>query len=101
MRQRVARFLQKVNATQDLPTIRWADITCIAATGSDAFSAFQVWLTFAYQDGTKTQITVEMKGYWDIVDSLHERFPSIPADWYDRMAETPWHADAVLYERGF
>jgi hypothetical protein len=101
MSHRVARFFQKVNATENLPEIRWADVTRIQAMGTDAFSAFQVWLKFTYGDGTKAEVTVEMKGYWDIVDLLHERLPSVPADWYDRMAETPWHADAVLYDRGF
>lgn len=84
---------------QPCPEIRWQDVVRIEAMGTDAFSPFQVWLTFTYRDGTEAQVGAEMKGYWDLVDALDERFPSVSPDWYDRMAETPWHAEAVLFER--
>jgi hypothetical protein len=97
--QKLARLAKEPVFGQPCPEVRWQDVVRIEALGTDAFGAFQIWLTFTYDDGSKTQVAVEMKGYWDIVDSLHERFPSIPADWYDRMAETPWHTEAVLFER--
>ncbi len=76
MRHRAARFFQKAYATQNLPEIRWADVTRIEAMGTDAFSAFQVWLTFTYADGTRTQVTVEMKGYW--ISLIHCTSVSLP-----------------------
>ena len=67
--------------------------------GTDAFSAFQIWLTFIYSDGTQAEVAVEMKGYWDIVESLRTRFPSIPPTLYEEMAEQPWHVERVLYDK--
>ncbi len=71
----------------------------VFAMGTDAFSAFQIWLTFTYADGKTEQVVVEMKGYWDIVESLHTHVPSIPPTWYDEMAKQPWHVERLLYAR--
>lgn len=97
--QKLARLAQQPVFGPSCPEIRWQDVVRIEAMGTDAFSPFQVWLTFIYGDGKEAQVAAEMKGYWDVVDSLHERFPSILPDWYARMAKTPWHVEAVLFER--
>ncbi|HWQ90235.1 MAG TPA: hypothetical protein VN673_01095 [Clostridia bacterium] len=99
MSHRLAKFMQGFTATEPAPQVRWEDLVRIDAMGTDAFSAFQIWLTFTYRDGTKLQVTVEMKGYWDIVDSLHTRLPSISPTWYEEMAARPWHTEEVLYTR--
>ncbi len=99
MSRRLAKFMQKLSATQPCPQIRWRDVVRIFAMGTDAFSAFQIWLTFTYSDGQQAQVVVEMKGYWGIVESLHSHFPSISPTWYDEMAQQPWHVERLLYQR--
>jgi hypothetical protein len=99
MTHRVAKFIQRLSGTTPCPEIRWQDVVRIEAMGTDAFSAFQIWLTFTHSDGTKAEVAIETKGYWDIVDSLHTRFLSIPATWYDEMSEQQWHVERVLYSR--
>ena len=91
--------MQRLSGTTACPEIRWQDVVRIEAMGTDAFSAFQIWLTFTHSDGTKAQVTIETRGYWDIVDSLHTRFISIPATWYDEMSEQQWHVERVLYDK--
>ncbi len=85
--------------TTPYPKIRWQDVVRIEAMGTDAFSAFQVWLTFIHSDSSQAQVAIETKGYWDIVASLHKRYPSISPDWYEEMSEEPWHVERVLYSR--
>ena len=99
MSHRVARFMQRLLPTKPCPEIRWQDVVRIEAMGTDAFSAFQIWLTFTHSDGTEVKVFIETKGYWDIVDSLHARFPSISPAWYDEMSQQQWHVEAVLYSR--
>jgi hypothetical protein len=99
MSHRVAKFMQRFSATEPCPEIRWHEVVRIEAMGTDAFSAFQIWLTFRYSDGSEVQVTIEMRGYWDIVESLHTRFPSISPTWYDEMSEQSWHAERVLYDK--
>jgi hypothetical protein len=91
--------MQKLSPTKPCPEIRWQDVVRIETVGTDAVSAFQIWLTFTHSDGTEAQVFVETKGYWDIVESLHTRFPSISPTWYDDMSEQPWHVERVLYTR--
>lgn len=99
MSHRIAKFIQRLSGTKPSPEIRWSDVIRIEAMGTDAFGAFQIWLTFTHSDGTRAEVVIETNGYWDIVDSLHTRFPSIPPTWYDQMAEQPWHVERVLYSR--
>lgn len=98
IRQTLSRFAKEPVFGQPCPEILWDDIVRIEAVGTDAFGPFQLWITFTYDDDTQVRITSEMKGYWNIVDSLTEHFPLISPDWYNRMAETPWDAEAVLFE---
>ena len=91
--------MQKLSATKPCPEIRWQDVVRIEAMGTDAFSAFQIWLTFIHSDGTEAQVFIETKGYWDIVESLHTHFPSISSTWYEKMTERPWHVESVLYDK--
>ena len=81
------------------PEIRWSEVVRIEAMGTDAFSAFQIWLTFMYDDGSTALVAHEMRGYWEIVKSLHTRFPSISPTWYAEMAKEPWHVERVLFSR--
>ena len=99
MSHRIARLIQILSGATPCPQIRWPDVVRIEAMGTDSFSAFQIWLTFTHVDGTQAEVTIETRGYWDIVDSLHTRFPSISPTWYDEMAEQPWHVEKVLYSR--
>src|SRR6185503_15330239 len=94
--QKLRRIAREPIFPRPCPEIRWHDVVRIEAMGTDAFSAFQIWLTFIYSDGTQAEVAVEMKGYWDIVESLRTRFPSIPPTLYEEMAEQPWHVERVL-----
>jgi hypothetical protein len=71
----------------------------IEATGTDAFGVFEVWLTIHQSDGSEITLTVHHRGYDRILESLPERFPSIPPDWYGQITEQPWHVESVLYVR--
>ena len=97
--QKLARVAREPIFGRPCPEIRWQDVVRIEATGTDAFGPFQIWLTFAYSDGSQVDVAVEMKGYWGIVESLHTRLPSISPTWYQEMAEQPWHVESVLYEK--
>ena len=99
MSHRVAKFMQRLLASEPCPEIHWHEVVRIEAMGTDAFSAFQIWLTFTHSDGSEAQVAIEMRGYWDIVESLHTRFPSISPTWYDEMSEQPWHVERVLFTR--
>jgi len=97
--KRMKKLAGRHIGTQPCPEIRWQDVVRIEATGTDAFGAFEVWLTFHHSDGSEVDLTVQHRGYDKILESLPERFPSILPDWYDRMAEQPWHVESVLYAR--
>ena len=99
MSHRVAKFMQRLSPTKPCPEIRWQNVVRIEAMGTDTFGAFQIWLTFTHSDGSVAWVAIETKGYWDIVESLHSRFPSILPTWYDEMSEQQWHVQRVLYSR--
>jgi hypothetical protein len=92
-------MMQRLSATKPCPEIQWEEVVRIEAMGTDAFSAFEIWLTLIHSDGTRAEITMDTKGYWDIVDTLHSRFPSISPTWYDEMSEQPWHVERTLFSR--
>ena len=94
---RIDRFLRRFLPKKQCPEIRWEDVVRIEAVGTDAFSGFQIWLTITHSDGSEAQVFRETKGYYEIVESLHRRFPSISPTWYEDMAKTPWHVEKVLY----
>ena len=95
----LAKFMHQFSATLPCPEIRWEEIVRIEAMGTDAFGPFEIWLTFTHADGGQAEVAIETKGYWDIVESIHSRFPSVSPAWYEEMAEQPWHVERVLYSR--
>ena len=97
MSDRFTKFMHRFSATVPCPEIRWEDIVRIEAMGTDAFGRFQIWLTFTHSDGSQAEVAIETMGYWDVVETLHIRFPSISPSWYQEMAEQPWHVERVLY----
>jgi hypothetical protein len=99
IRKKIAKLARRHIGTKPCPEIRWDDVVRIEATGTDAFGAFEVWLTINQSDGSEVTLTVNHKGYDKILESLPQKFPSIPVDWHDRMAEQPWHVESVLYVR--
>jgi hypothetical protein len=99
MLQKLAKLGRRHIGTQPCPEIRWDEVVRILALGTDAFGAFEVSLFFFHSDGTEARLCVEHRGYDKILESLPERFPSIPPTWYDKMAETPWDVETVLYSR--
>jgi hypothetical protein len=99
IRKKIAKLARRHIGTKPCPEIRWDDVVRIEATGTDAFGAFEVWLTIYQSDGSEVTLTVDHKGYDKILESLPERFPSIRPDWYDQMAEQPWHVESALYAR--
>jgi len=95
----VNKFLNRLLPGLRCPVIRWDDVVRIEALGTDAISAFAVSLTFCYCDGTSTTVHPEHKGSFDLIEPLHDRFPSIPPDWYDQMSKQPWHVERVFHVR--
>ena len=84
---RINKIIGYTITAEKRPEIRWNDIVRIEAFGTDVVSAFAIMVTFFYHDGTKTAVHPEQKGYYQIVESLDERFPSIPDDWFAKMQE--------------
>src|SRR5438552_3546344 len=97
--RRLAQFSRRHIGTKPCPEIRWNEVVRIEAMGTDAFGVFEVSLFIFHKDGTEARVCVQHSGYDKIFESLPHRFPSIPPAWYDEMAETPWHAERVLYSR--
>jgi hypothetical protein len=82
-----------------IENIRWAEVVKIEAIGHHAIGAFEICLSFTYADGTRVGVYVHTPGYKQLVRNLHQRYPSIPVDWYDRMMAHPdWHVEQTLYE---
>ena len=96
-----AAVLHRLSATtQPCPKIRWEDVVRIEALGHDAIGPYEICVTFTHADGTQATVFVHTRGYLDVVTSLHQRFPSIPPDWYDDMMAHPdWHVERLLYAR--
>jgi hypothetical protein len=80
--------------------IRWAEVVKIEAVGFDAIGPYEICVNFTHADGTWVPIYVHTPGYKQLVRNLHQRFPTISADWYERMMGNPdWHVEQALYER--
>ena len=96
--QKLAKLGRRRIGTQPCPEIRWPDVTRIEALGTDTFGAFEVWLTFRHADGSEVTLFTHHRGYDRILESLPQRYPSIPPTWYQEMSEQPWHVERVLYD---
>ena len=97
---RVNKFLGQIITGGKCPEIRWNDTVRIEAFGTDVVSAFAIVITFCYSDGSQVNIHPEQKGYFKIIESLDERFPSISPDWFEEMqvASKDWpDVERVLY----
>jgi hypothetical protein len=97
--KKLAKLGRRHIGTKPCPDIRWDEVARIKAFGTDAFGVFEVWLVIFHNDGTEARLQVEHRGYDKILESLPQRFPSIPSTWYDEMAETPWDVERVLYSK--
>jgi hypothetical protein len=101
---RINKFLGRTITGEKCPEIRWNDVVRIEAFGTDVVSAFAIMLIFQFADGSEVSVHPEQKGYYDIVESLDQRLPSIPAEWFEEMhAEGKERPDVrrVLYARSF
>ena len=97
---RVNKFLGQTLTGGKCPEIRWNDIVRIEAFGTDAVSAFAIMVIFHYADGSEDSVHPEQKGYYDIIESLDERFPTISLEWFEEMqkAGKDWpDVERVLY----
>jgi hypothetical protein len=57
-------------------------------------------VTFFYSDGSKVSVHPEQKGYYDVIETLDQRYPSISQDWFQEMqaAGKDWpDVERVLY----
>src|SRR3954471_24603987 len=97
MQNTINRILRRLTATENRPDIRWSHMARIEALGTDALGAFEVSVTFIYDDGAQITVSPHHKGYDGILDELPRRFPSIDPEWFAKMAEQPWHVERVLY----
>ena len=97
---KVNKFLGQMMTGEKCPAIHWDDVVRIEAFGTDAVSAFAIMVTFHYAGGSSVSVHPEQKGYYDIVESLDQRFPSIASDWFAEMqkAGNDWpDVERVLY----
>ena len=97
---RVNKFLGQMITGEKCPEIRWDDIVRIEAFGTDAVSAFAIMVTFHYSDGNKVSVHPEQRGYYNVIEAVDQRFPSVPADWFEGMqkAGKDWpDVDRLLY----
>jgi hypothetical protein len=97
MREAINRLIRRITATEPCPEVRWDSVVRIDAIGTDAGGVFEVSLIFTYHDGTEDMVSVHHQGYDRVMDSLRERFPSIPPGWREEMSRQPWHVERVLY----
>jgi hypothetical protein len=82
------------------PEIRWDEVVRIEAFGTDVVSAFAIMVTFHYSDESSVAVHPEQSGYFGIIESLDQRFPSITPDWFAEMQEAgkDWpDVERVLY----
>jgi hypothetical protein len=97
---RVNKFLGQMITGEKCPDIRWNEVVRIEAFGTDAVSAFAIMVTFFYSDGSKVSVHPEQKGYYDVIETLDQRYPSISQDWFQEMqaAGKDWpDVERVLY----
>jgi hypothetical protein len=85
---KVNKFLGQMITAEKCPDIRWDDVVKIEALGTDVVSAFAIMITFHYSDGSSASVHPEQKGYYQIVESLDERFSGISPDWFAEMQES-------------
>ena len=97
MREGINRLIRRITATEPCPVIHWASIVRVEALATDALGVFDVSLIFTHSDGTESTVSVHHQGYDTVMDSLRERFPSIPPNWREEMSRQPWHVEQVLY----
>jgi hypothetical protein len=97
MREGINRLIRRVTATEPCPAIRWDSVVRIDAIGTDALGVFEISLVFTYRDGTEATLSVHHRGYDTVMDSLRERFPTIPSNWGEEMSRQPWHVERTLY----
>jgi hypothetical protein len=99
---KVNKFLGQMMTGGKCPEIRWDSIVRIEAFGTDVVSAFAVMATFHYADGSEVTIQPEQKGYYEIIESLDRRFPSISPNWFEEMqaaGKEPYDVERTLYTR--
>jgi hypothetical protein len=84
---RIKKAIGYTITAEKCPEIRWDNVVRIEAFGTDVVSAFAIMVTFFYNDGMKMAVHPEQKGYYQIVESLDQRFPSIAEDWFTEMQE--------------
>jgi hypothetical protein len=97
--QKIEKLNRQLGETEPCPDVRWSDVVRIDAMGTDTFGPFEVYLSFTCYDGSQVTVFPHHKGYAEIIESLPQRFPSIPARWHAEMAQQPWHVEHVLYSR--
>jgi hypothetical protein len=97
---KVNKFLGKMIVGEKCPEIRWDEVVRIEAFGTDVVSAFAIMVTFHYSDESSVAVHPEQSGYFGIIESLDQRFPSITPDWFTEMQEAgkDWpDVERVLY----
>lgn len=99
MLQKIEKLNRRLGATEPCPVIRWSDVVRIDAMGTDIFGPFEVYLRFIFSDASEVTVFPQHEGYDEIIESLRQRFSSIPPQWYAEMAQQPWHVERVLYSR--
>ena len=99
---RVNKFLGQLITGGKCPEVLWDKVLRMEAFGTDVISAFAIVVTFRYADGTELAVHPEQGHYYEIIESLDRRFPSIPSGWFEEMkalSKEPFDVERVLYSR--
>jgi hypothetical protein len=81
-------------------TVRWSAVTRVTTYKIDFFAVDCICLSFELDGEPTLELTEESNGFNDFMDELHERFPTIPADWYATVMQPPFaRNEAVLFTR--
>jgi len=90
----------QIDRTEPCPEIRWDEVVRVDAMGHDAIGPFEVCVNFTHSDGSSVAVYVHTRGYYELVTTLHKRFPTISPTWYAEMMANPdWHVEQRLYSR--
>jgi hypothetical protein len=78
---------------------RWDEITRIRTYKVDLLTTDCICLLFERRPAPALQVSEEWNGFVDLMDVLRERFPDIPADWYEAVMQPPFERnEATLFE---
>jgi hypothetical protein len=79
--------------------VRWDEITRIRTYKVDLRTTDCICLMFERAGTAPVQVSEEWNGFVDLMEMMRERFPAIPADWYEAVMQPPFERnETTLFE---